>query len=82
MQLGNLHDEIFTFWEKLMQRRIQQSDRDRESLHGPVQPDEVALLEREQARQFAFPILGIFRQDHSLHDRHAVLGEEHVLRTA
>ncbi len=40
-----------------MQRGVQQPNRDRMALHGAVESDEVALLQREELGQFTLAVL-------------------------
>ena len=64
---------------ELMQRRIQEADRDRSTLHGLVQALEVALLERDQLVQGSFSLLSGIGEDHLADLRDTVRVEEHVL---
>src|SRR5271156_372710 len=75
---------------EFMQRRIDQADGDRESVHGFEDADEVATLERKQLVQRLDASLPIVRQDHLLNGTLALvtlfgmleIGEEHVLGAA
>ena len=68
--------------QELVQRRVEQADRDRQAGHGPEDPLEVALLEGAQRRQRLDPRLVVAGEDHPLHDRQPVLALEHVLGAA
>ena len=81
-QLRNLHHQVFTFWQKLVQRRIEQANGDRIARHLAIEPDEILLLQRQELIEVFFPLLFRPRQDHLLHDRDAILGEEHMFRPA
>ena len=68
--------------QELVQRRVEQADRDREAGHRLEDALEVALLHRQQpGERRAARLLGA-REDHLAHDRQPVLGHEHVLGAA
>ena len=54
----------------------------RESVHGLEQAGEIGALHGQQLRQRLAAGLLVLRQDHGLHVRDAILGEEHVLGAA
>ncbi len=68
--------------QKLVQRRVEQANRDREPRHRLEDALEVALLHREQALECGAALVLLAREDHVAHDREPVLGHEHVLRPA
>src|SRR5206468_1202746 len=78
----DLHHQLLALGQKLVQRGVQQADGDRVALHGAVESDEIALLQRQQLGQLALTVLTGLGQDHLLHNRDAVLGKEHVLGPA
>ena len=65
-----------------MQRGIQRADHDRKSVHRLKQTGEILALHRQQFQQRLLTRLLVACQDHRLHVRNAVLGEEHVLGAA
>ena len=65
-----------------MQRRVEEPDRHRQAGHGPEDPLEVGLLEGEQPVESAAASAFVVSEDHLLHDRQALLAEEHVLGAA
>ena len=79
-QLRNLHHQVFTLRQKFVQRRIEQTNSDRIACHLAVEPDEILFLQRQELIEKLFPLLFRPRQDHLLHNRDAILGEEHMLR--
>ena len=68
--------------KELVKRRVEQPDRDRQTLHRLEQPLEVGLLERQQLGQRGAPVLLGLRHHHRAHLRLAVGGHEHVLGAA
>ena len=65
-----------------MQRRIERADDHRESVHGFEQTGEILALHGQQLLQRLPAGLLVARQNHRLHVRDAILGEEHVLGAA
>ncbi len=65
-----------------MERRIDGADHDREAVHGFEQAGEIAALHAQELGQGLAAILFGVAQDHGLHVRQPVLGEEHVLGAA
>ena len=68
--------------QELVQRRVEQPDRDREAGHRLEDPLEVGLLHGQQLVERDAPGRLVARQDHLLHDRQPVLRHEHVLGAA
>ena len=68
--------------EELVQRRVEQPDRHRQSRHRLEDPLEVALLERQQPVERSAASRLVVREDHLLDDRQALVAEEHVLGAA
>ena len=84
LDAGALHflRNLFEAGKELVERRVEQADRDGQAGHLLEQPLEVLLLERPQlAERLAAVALGV-GHDHRAHLRHAVLGHEHVLGAA
>ena len=79
-QLRNLHHQVFTLRQKFVQRRIEQTNGDRIARHLAIEPDEILFLQRQELIEKLFSLLFGPRQDHLLHNRDAILGEEHMLR--
>src|SRR5690554_493070 len=67
---------------KLMQRRIQQTNSYRQTLHGLEDAFKVAFLERQKLSQCCFPSGGVIGKDHLPHEGRAIAFKEHVLSTA
>ena len=65
-----------------MQRGIERADHHGETVHGLEQPGEIGALHRQQLQQRFAPRLLVARQNHGLHVRDTVRGEEHVLGAA
>ena len=65
-----------------MQRRVEQPDRHRQPGHRLEDALEVALLEGQQPVERRAACRFVVREDHLLHDREALLAEEHVLGAA
>ena len=70
------------FGQELVQRRVEQPDRDRQALHRLEQALEVLLLVREQLAQRGAAAFLVVGHDHRPHLRLAVIGHEHVLGPA
>jgi hypothetical protein len=68
--------------QKLVERRIEEADRDGQPAHLSKEADEVFALEREQLRQRGGAAARVVGQDHLAHPLDALLFEEHVLRAA
>ena len=67
---------------KLMQRRVQEADRDRRSLQCLVELLEIALLDRQDLRQRLLSLLHRVGADHLAEGLDPVLLKEHVLGPA
>ena len=65
-----------------MQRRIEQTDSYRQTVHGAEEPNKVRTLHGKQLLERGAAILFVIRQNHGPHVRNAILGEEHVLGAA
>src|SRR5580700_5837234 len=65
-----------------MQRRIESADHYREAVHGGEETGEILTLHGKQLQQRLAPGLFITRENHGLHVRDALFGEEHVLSAA
>ena len=65
-----------------MQRRVKRADHHRKAIHALKQAGEIRPLHRQQFQQRLFAALLIARQNHRLHQRDAVFGEEHMLCAA
>ena len=81
-RLGQFRDLRVAMGQELVQRRIEQADRDRQARHDLEQLDEVLLLHRQdfgKRRTAAFLILG---HDHLAHGNNPVGVEEHMLGAA
>src|SRR5690606_28951721 len=77
-----LPDLLLAPRQELMQRRIEQTDGDRQALHDREDLDEVLLLHRLQLfERGASPGL-VLCDDHLTHGDDTVRIEEHMLRTA
>jgi hypothetical protein len=74
--------QLFFVGHELMQRRVDQADDDRVAVHGLEQAGEVGALVGQQLIQGLGALFGGLSQDHALHDRQALLLEEHVLGAA
>ena len=68
--------------QELVQRRVEQADRDRQPGHRLEDPLEVGLLERQQPVERGAALRLGLGQDHLLHDRQPLVAEEHVLGAA
>ncbi len=65
-----------------MQRRIEQPDADRMTLHDLEELHEIGALHRQQPRQSRRPVGRAVGKDHLAHHHEPVVGEEHVLGPA
>src|SRR5580692_10840836 len=65
-----------------MQRRIESADHYREAVHGGEETGEILALHGKQLQERLAPGLFIARENHGLHVRDALFGEEHMLGTA
>ena len=74
--------ELDAIGEELVQRRVEQADRDRLARHRREQALEVLLLQRQQLGQRGAPLGLGTGHDHRAHLRLAVGGHEHVLGAA
>ena len=68
--------------QELVQRRIEQANRDRQAVHRLEDADEILALMRQQVLQGDAAFLFVLRQDHRPHVLDAVAFEEHVLGAA
>ena len=68
--------------DKLMQRRVQQSDGHRQTVHDIENRREVFLLDRQQAIERPLAARFVRRQDHFAEDANAVAFKKHVLGAA
>src|SRR4029453_15865748 len=66
-RLRDALQELEAVREELVQRRVEQPDRDRPALHCREQPLEVLLLKRQQLVQGGPPARLVLRPDHPLH---------------
>ena len=81
LRQGDADRQFGDVGEELVQRRVQEPDRDREAVHRREQLHEVLLLERKQRLQRLLTLDLRVREDQTL-DQLATVAEEHVLRTA
>ena len=81
-RLGDALGELEAVGHELVQRRVEQPDRDRQARHLLEQPLEVGLLERQQLVERGAAAGLVVGHDHPLHLRLAVGGHEHVLGPA
>jgi hypothetical protein len=77
----DLDGQLRAVGQELVQRRVEQPDRDRQSVHRGEQRDEVGPLQRQQLRERRLPLGGVLGQ-HQPFDQHAALAQEHVLGAA
>ena len=82
LELRQLSDELLMVGEELVERRIQQTDHDREAVHDPEESFEIAALEGEESIEGVLALYAVPGHDHLPHDRESILLEEHVLRAA
>ena len=75
-------DILFVCRNKLMQRRIQETNRNRFPLHYFIKRLEIALLERNQLFQRLFALFHGFGKDHFTDLRNSLRFKEHVLCSA
>ncbi len=75
---GDLDRQVGAVGQELVQRRIEQSDGHRQTVHCVQQFGEVLTLHRQQRRQRVIPFLGGTGQDDPL-DQCPPIAEEHVL---
>ena len=68
--------------QELVERRVEQADRDRQPRHRLEDRLEVGLLEREEPVERVAAALLVAREDHLLHDGQPLVAEEHVLGAA
>jgi hypothetical protein len=65
--------------QELVERRIEQTDRDRQPVHGAEDADEVVALERPELLERGAPRRLVAGHDHLADDRDPIGREEHVL---
>ena len=82
LSLSQFLDVIFLSRNKLMQRRIQETDRNRVALQSLEQTFEVALLIRKDLIQSCFSLFYGVSTDHLTESSDSVFLEEHMLSTA
>src|SRR5580700_3279684 len=83
MRQANLIDhQVFALRQELMQRRIERSNHDRESVHRLKKAREISPLHGKKFLESLAPRLFIASQNHRLHVRDTVFGEEHMLSAA
>ncbi len=68
--------------QELVQRRVQEPDRDRQAVHRLEDADEVLLLKRLELGQGGLAAGLVVGQDHLAHGDDALVAEEHVLGAA
>ncbi len=78
----DLRDFGFGVRQEFVQRRVEQLDRDRQSLHDLEQPDEVLALHRKKFRERRAAALLIISENHFAHGENPVFIEKHVLGAA
>ena len=79
---GEFHHQFLALRQKLVQRRIEQSDGHRQAIHFAEQAFEIRPLKREQRVQMLAALGFGIRENHLLNVRQPVLGKEHVLGSA
>src|SRR5437867_3374931 len=79
VKLDQYCNQLVAIRQELVQWRIERPDHDRIAVHGFEQAGEIRALHREQFREGLPAGLLIARQNHRLHVRDAIGGEEHVL---
>ena len=77
-----LHEQLLHRRQELVQRRVEQPDRDGQAVHGVEDLEEVGLLGGAQLLEGGRLLVRGVGEDHRPHDRQAVLAEEHVLGAA
>ncbi len=80
--LGEGCDLLMGMRQELVQRRVEQPDRDGQAVHHLEDPLEVAALDRQEFRQRLAAARLVSRDDHLPHEGDAVTLEEHVLGAA
>ena len=73
---------VVVLGEELVQRRIEQADRDRQAVHRLEDADEVLLLERLELGESGLAAGLVIGQDHLAHGDDALVAEKHVLGAA
>ena len=68
--------------QEFVQRRVDQPDDDRQTVHLLEDADEIRALERQQLAQPLAALFLVRGQDHLLHERQPLLLHEHVLGAA
>ena len=80
--LGKFFDILFLCGQEFVQRRIQQTDGNRQLAHRLIYALEVFLLHGQQLIQRTHALIDCFGNDHFAHSRNSVLIKEHMLRAA
>ncbi|CAM5529829.1 hypothetical protein SNARM312S_07686 [Streptomyces narbonensis] len=78
---GDAHRQLGDVGQELVQRRVEQADRDGQPVHGLEELDEVLLLQRQEGLQRLLALGVRVGEDEAL-DVLAALTEEHVLGAA
>ncbi len=82
LKMRDFDEQIFALRQELVQRRIEQANRDGQRLHGLEETDEILPLHGEQLLEcVAAGVFGI-RENHGADVLDAALSEEHVLGAA
>ena len=69
MRIGSSRAHRLSAGQELVQRRVEQPDRDRQARHRLEDPLEVGPLERQQPVERRAPAVLVVGEDHLAHDR-------------
>ena len=79
LQFGQFAQQLIDVWQKLMQRRIEQTNGYRQAGHLAKDADEVAALQRQQFLQRFLASADAVRKNHLAHCGQSLIAKEHVL---
>ena len=77
-----IHHQVLALGQELVQRRIERPDHHRVSIHRFEQAGEIGTLHGQKLLQRLAARFFVARQNHGLHERQTIFGEEHVLGAA
>src|SRR6185369_10698801 len=80
LQLGQLVAELFRVRQKLVKRRIEETNGHWQSCHLAKDPDEITTLQRQQLLERFLTRADALRKNHLAHCCESLIAEEHVLR--
>src|SRR5882757_517120 len=81
-ECSDIHHELFTTGQKLVEGRIESANRNGKSVHSTEDADEILALHAQQFFESGPAIFFAIRQNHGAHVRNFLLAKEHVFSAA